>query len=141
MCYAVSWYVFSPDITTATISGGAVGLALLTKLTNIVYFGLLPAVAMTLVLVMRRQVPRRPLRARFGHLLIFGALAIAMLNAGYLFKERFRRLADFEFCSRLLEGEEAGIGTSGNRFRESWLGSRCRWSAVCVRFRAGWCDW
>ena len=49
------------------------------------------------------------------------ALALYILNLGYLFDGSFTRLKEFDFISTSLTGLEKS-GDVGNRFRDSWLG-------------------
>jgi hypothetical protein len=103
-----------PTWLRAFAAGAALGLAELTKTTWVVLFALWPA----LWLFWRW---RRPAPA--AQLALLLALAVYLLNLGYLFEGSGRRLGDFKFFSAALRGaEEVAPGGEPrlNRFADTW---------------------
>ena len=89
-------------------AGFALGLLLLTKMTWIVAIALWPLLGM---IVLRNQAVRMP------GILAVPAVALLVLNAGYLFDGSFQPLKEYQFISRSL-----GDAETGNRFTDSPFG-------------------
>jgi hypothetical protein len=108
--------------------GILLGAALLSKLTWILLFAVLPV----LWLVWRFRACRRPSwRERTSELCQLAAIlsiGLFVLNLGYAFSGSFQRLGDYTFTSRALAGEDSAVdhGRGGNRFRGTF------WEAVPV---------
>jgi hypothetical protein len=139
-------WLHSARWTRAVLAGLTLGLAVLTKSTWIVLFGLWPVLAAIWAgsCLVARQVrapsppgsggravdpasasrgPARLTRAcgsRILQLLAILLIALNVLNLGYGFEDSFRKLGSFEFTSRTLGGEDAH-GIPGNRFQGTWL--------------------
>ena len=104
----------------ALLLGFVLGLALLTKFTLLL---LLPVFVAALILHSRLYPdPKRSHRVRNAQSAFMGALVLIVVNSGYLFQGTGTRLDAFNFKSSILGNEEPSRETSGNRFRESWLG-------------------
>ena len=102
---AFDWYYVMP-------AGLTQGLALATKSTWVILFGLWPFLA-AIVLFHRsrcRQAAAKPFSVLAGVICI-QLLALYVLNSVYEFDGTFRQLGSYQFVSRTLAGE------SGNRFR------------------------
>lgn len=115
-----------PTWARVTLPGICLGALPLTKLTWILAFGIWPliwAVWSTAVLLERgdrRSIRFPPLR----QLAIILAIALFVVNLGYLFDGTGRSLGDHKFSSRLFsvgpvdETRQSGIG---NRFEKTWF--------------------
>ena len=113
------------------------GLALLTKTSWIILFGLWPALWICWVLMEWRMRPghassvdSEPARAdlpstsilhQSGQLGCLLLLALYLVNLGYGFAGSLTLLKDFTFVSKALTGLSKA-GMPGNRFQDSWLG-------------------
>lgn len=112
-----------PCWTTAIVAGVALGIAVLTKFTLLVFYAVWP-----LLLMLYRPWSRNAwARGHFvgkrnyaGMLAAMMCVSIYVVNVGYGFEGALPRLGDFEFASSLLSGT-AKPGNSGNRFSQSWL--------------------
>ncbi len=121
--FAAWYYVHRPGVGTSFYAGAAFGVALLTKLTWLTAVVTIPAtVAMTAWLLVA-HLPRRAWVRRGGDLLIFWAVSLLVLNAGYLFQNTFVPLGEYEFCSETLGGDGCDTVTHGNRFSDTLLAS------------------
>jgi hypothetical protein len=121
-CIACWHYARAPTRERAFWAGGALGLAMLTKLTWLTAMITLPATVCLSLIWSPGEMPRRRLH-QFGlDLLIFWCAAGFTLNAGYLFDGTFTPLRELEFCSEALGGEGSNALRYGNRFKESILG-------------------
>ena len=115
--YAFWAYLGGPTWTRAILCGLALGLAVATKFTLIVFYAVWPVVW----LVTSRR-PRRP-RARWGrlsHPLAILATSLLVINLSYGFRRVGWTLGEFSFFSAAFSGEEPGV--PGNRFRHGILG-------------------
>ena len=90
-------------------------MALLSKSTWIIMFGILPVIAVVDVLFGFSRCRIRTYVSQRGLILILG---IMVLNVGYRFDGSFRRLDSFEFHSHTLKGT-----VGDNRFRDHLVGS------------------
>jgi len=124
--YTFWMWLRDPCWSRAFFAGVVLGLAELTKLTLVVFFGLWP------ILWIIWRLSHRPREMRCAEatcspqglqlcMLLF--LALYCLNAGYLFDGTCRALKDYHFGSEMLRGERAGArsGDSENRFADTWL--------------------
>lgn len=101
-------------------AGVALGMALLTKLSWLLLWGLWP-VLWGLAAMGRRwgyRTGSAPSLTQLSWLLL---VSLYVLNLGYAFTGTGTRLGEFQFVSRVLSGQ-AEAGEPGNRWRESWLG-------------------
>ncbi|RJP24877.1 MAG: phospholipid carrier-dependent glycosyltransferase [Candidatus Abyssobacteria bacterium SURF_5] len=87
--------------------GLSMGLSLLAKYSAVIWFALLPALALAIALFWRRRPDEvepaavRPLKLVAAIAMIF-AVAIVVLNAGYGFSGSFFQLGEYHYQSRLL---------------------------------------
>ncbi len=110
--------------TSALAAGLAAGLALLAKATWLLVFPLLPALVALVLLVSKER--RSRWKRSLVELIAVLALAVLVLNAGYLFRGSLTPLGHHVFVSNLLAGGEPGPNgrvPPGNRFEGSWLGA------------------
>lgn len=119
-------YLQRPTIAKATVTGLLLGVAQLTKFTNI----LLYPVWAILWLIDRRRLRASAEPTPFPlHAVWVVALSLFVLNAGYAFHRTGQPLGSFGFISRFLAGEPRhgapafDHGETGNRFADSWLGN------------------
>lgn len=121
-----------PTRSRAAGAGLALGLALLSKTTWIILFGLWPLLWLFWTLTRRRHISQpstlnpqlataHPSRPSALHLAAILLLGLYVLNLGYAFDGTFTRLGDYTFISQSLTGEPKRR-TPGNRFADSWLG-------------------
>jgi 4-amino-4-deoxy-L-arabinose transferase-like glycosyltransferase len=126
-------YVFwkwlkQPSWRLCVASGLTLGLALLTKATWIILFGLWPALWLlwqTSRASGGRQPPDPPRPWRGGALQLATTLLLGLyvLNTGYGFEGSFDRLGDYQFVSETLGGPRSpGVIIGQNRFASNWLG-------------------
>jgi hypothetical protein len=96
------------------------GLALGTKMTWLVLFGLLPI----LFVAFRRLAPRNASRCMMlAQLAGVFAAALVVVNSLYLWQGSFTELQDYNFLSRSLGGPKVVFEQkTDNRFSNSWLG-------------------
>ena len=113
-CYAFRRWLLRPDWPRAVLTGFALGLAELTKLTWIGLFPLWPL----LWLLQRRD--RGTWRRQLGPLALILATAVYTINLGYRFEGTGARLDSFRFVSITLGGH--GVEAPGNRFAGTALG-------------------
>ena len=120
-CYVFWRYLRKPTWTLAWFCGLLLGLALLTKFTWLILYGLWPFAA--LVYGWRKTPSPRRTVVRLGQMAGIFLVSLAALDVGYGFAETGRRLGEFPFVSQLLSGEpRKGLGDWGNRFQGSSLG-------------------
>jgi hypothetical protein len=120
-------WLSQPTWGRACWAGLGLGLAVLTKTTWLLLFGLWPL----LFVWWRWLTPATADRSRgWGYstlqlaLLLF--IGLDVLNLGFLFEGTGRPLREFRFVSRSLAGPDTfdrDRQRTGNRFRETWLGS------------------
>lgn len=131
----ISGYYFwrwlkSSSWADAGLSGVALGLALLSKMTWIILFGLWPLMWMGWQLIDPQSTVTLPLRKQLTQLVTILGIGLYILNLGYLFEGSLTRLKDFEFVSLSLKSTDASEVTSlitrnnksSNRFESSLLG-------------------
>ncbi|MEO1998610.1 MAG: glycosyltransferase family 39 protein [Planctomycetaceae bacterium] len=114
------WTV-APSWPRVVVAGLLLGIALLCKMTSLVFLGIWPS----LWFVCARLGPTR-LRSVGTGLQIVSMLCLALLvlNLGYGFRGTGIPLGEHHFSSRMLNGceSDAAAGLLGNRFRGTWLG-------------------
>jgi hypothetical protein len=107
----------------AVWAGVLLGIAQLTKFTLLVLYGAWPVLAVAHAVAGSVTFRALPWRARLGHGATIVAVALTVLNLGYVFDGTFSRLGNFEFVSAALAGPATDDrAASGNRFRGSWAG-------------------
>lgn len=112
-----------PSWHEATFAGIAMGLALLSKTTWIVLFGLWPFLWIVF-LIRPRAATAHSLgvssASQFAGVFLVG---LGVLNLGYMFEGSFRPLGDYTFVSRSLAGGDSVPegGRGGNRFTNTAL--------------------
>lgn len=120
--YAFRFFLISPNWRLTLLSGGLLGLALLSKLTFLV---LLPLWFLAWLIVRWTDNDKDVIkRDTFKVPILFG-ISIFIVNLGYGFDNSFRPLGTFHFHSRALSGmqqPEKAIAVGGNRFYDSWMG-------------------
>ena len=150
VAYVFWQWLRRPDFVSAGLAGIVLGLALLTKGTWIILFGLWPALWLLWRLwPERNRVPcdesreqetvrgravfsltwsegRASPRSTWLRELLQGVgmivLALYVLNLGYGFERSFERLGRLKFISRSLGGEAQTPASGANRFANTWLG-------------------
>jgi hypothetical protein len=119
----VFWkYLRAPGWSMAWFAGLSLGLALSTKSTWLILFGVWP-----LLMLIGKINPISALRPRFRDFLLILPVAWVVFCAGYGFTKMGKPLGEFEFISKSLggqwewqEGQRPQI-TPGNRFRDTSL--------------------
>jgi hypothetical protein len=121
--YAYWRWLREPGWGRALIASLLVGLALLTKLTWVVMFGILPVLWLVWAYGRRARTDRAQKTKQVCQLVLILSLGLYLLNLGYALSGSLRPLGQYTFASRLLAGEKAGIGEGrgGNRFRGTLL--------------------
>jgi len=107
----------------AAFAGLACGLAILTKTTWLMLLAVLPFLWIASLLLSCESHQRRWQR-ELAQLSASLVLALAVVNAGYLFQGSVRPLGDYDFLSKTFTGnpESSAVNrVSGNRFRPTWL--------------------
>jgi len=128
--YAFWRFLWNGSKRGAVVCGVLLGIALLTKFTCLLLIGIWPA----MWFATRWSVSSKPAQpqAPEGWVACWVVIVLTSLfvvNLGYGFQRTCRPLASLAFVSRSLGGPPpAGIqvyelGVTGNRFRDSWLGS------------------
>ncbi len=129
--YAFWRWLKQPGGKRAFLAGLAMGLALLTKSTWVVLFGLLPLMGIVWWVVKKWR--PRPGDVVVGAYRYFGGLGFLLctglfvLNYGYGFESTLTPLGEYSFISKALIGDAGLVDRSnvkpGNRFADSWMGS------------------
>ncbi len=122
-CFACWKYLCWSRIDAVLLAGGALGLALLTKLTWLTAVVALPITMGIVLLIFRIQLQRKSIKQYIGDLVVFLCMALFTLNLGYLFEGTFKPLGEHEFCSEMLGGPGCNVSVHGNRFKGTWLSS------------------
>lgn len=112
-------WLCTPCLVRAVQSGTMLGVALLTKSTWILLFGVWPLA--WVILNFRKHEGIRQSSLQFAGILCIGLL---ILNCGYGFSNTCRLLGDIHFGSVALAGSASIVhgGVGGNRFVGSWAG-------------------
>jgi hypothetical protein len=127
-CYAFRLFLRTPSWRRAFLCGLLLGIALLTKLTCLLFLGIWPV----LWFLHRLSTPHhaannRSLAVVIGQGFVIVFISIFTLNAAYGFDRTCQPLGNLSFVSRTLAGASSDgaqtyeIGRSGNRFRNSPL--------------------
>lgn len=113
-------YLKSPTWGRAFIAGLTLGLAELTKFTNLVFVVVWPALWMV---ARRRGFDDEPPRARpsAGQLFLLASISLSVVNMGYGYQGFGRALGDYRFVSRFLTGSPTHA--LGNRFTGTPFGA------------------
>jgi 4-amino-4-deoxy-L-arabinose transferase-like glycosyltransferase len=115
-----------PSWSRAFLCGLLLGVALLTKLTCLLFLGIWPLLWIISRWAMTEN--SRPVLTDLRQGLFIVLVSVVTLNACYGFHRTCQPLESFSFVSRSLGGPpvEGGqtheVGTWGNKFRGSWLG-------------------
>ena len=118
-CYGFWRWLREPGWTSALLAGLCLGLALLTKMTNLVYFVLWPMVWLVVRLTDLRRPGASwdaPWLAVVAQLTVMLLVALDVLNLGFGFNGSLARLDSYAFRSVALSGQD---GLPGNRFAQS----------------------
>ncbi len=123
--YAFWMWLQDPRWSRALFAGVVLGLAELTKLTLIVFFGLWPVIWI-IWRVSGSRSENHSVAQCFLELMqvcLILSTALYCLNAGYLFDESCQPLEEYSFASHMLGGNELERRTeeSDNRFSDTWL--------------------
>ena len=121
--YAYWHWLRNPAWDRALTVGVLLGAALLTKLTWILLFAILPVMWFVWVRGGKRLGWRGWTRG-LCQLTVILCTGLLVLNLGYLFTGSFRRLGDYTFVSQSLAGVRTSVNPreGGNRFRGTYLG-------------------
>ncbi|MDR1477982.1 MAG: glycosyltransferase family 39 protein [Planctomycetaceae bacterium] len=103
--------------------GVALGLVLLTKLTWVILFFVLPFLWIIWIVSHSSIYSWKVFRNQFAQLFVILVSGIFILNLGYGFEGTFTKLGDFKFASRTLAGKNSIVDNSygGNRFSDTPL--------------------
>lgn len=116
-------WVRQPTWCHALTAGALLGLAPLTKLTWLVAFALWPGLWLASRLLKARNMLSWMEFSQLSALLI---VSVYVVNLGYAFDGSFQQLAEYQFISKLLSGQDhrtsIGPPSTGNRFAGTWLG-------------------
>ena len=108
----------------AVVSGGALGLAELTKTSWILLYGIFPSLWFYWIFT-DRALPFsfREYSKQIFQLLSVLLISIYILNLFYIFDGTFSKLGDFEFVSKTLSGKTIPKNSEsfGNIFNKTWL--------------------
>ena len=120
-CYFFWRWLREPTWRATLFAGLVLGLAELTKFTNVLLVALFPL----MLAAWSHGQPWRARLASLGKLVCMMLLALVVINAGYLFEGSCTRLGDYPFISEKFGGPERANRprTVGNRFAGTWLGS------------------
>lgn len=117
--YAFWKWLRGPTWERTFLAGLFLGLAQLTKMTLVVFFGLWPV----LWIVWWASSGKGPLRPtalkQSAQLLVLLAIGLYVLNLGYVFEGSCRLLKDYKFSSMTLNGGDQGV----NGFADTWFGN------------------
>ncbi len=129
--YCFRQWLREVNFANSYVFGVAAGLAVLTKTSWLLLFGLLPLFWILLRAgeQIRGELPPGGLRhwlREFGFAIFAVIVALFLINLLYGFQGSFRRLDSYEFISRALS-KQAHVpwhtyDYSGNRFQGAWLG-------------------
>ncbi len=100
----VFWrYLKNPTWTRASLAGLALGVALLSKFSLLLLYGLWPLLGvLRVVLPAERARLLSPIKARLGQAGVVVLLSVFVIDVGYGFESVFQTLGSFEFASRSL---------------------------------------
>lgn len=120
VCYVFWHWLRQPSWQRTGWMGVLLGVAELTKTTNLLLFVLLPV----LWLLWPVGDKQRSWRRESVSLLCMFGLALLVLNVGYGFEGTLKPLGEYLFTSKAFGGTQAEASTQipGNRFAGSWLG-------------------
>jgi hypothetical protein len=121
--YAFWHYLRKPSWKRAGLAGLLLGIALLTKFTLLVLYGV-----WAILWLLHRWAPRAegaPARAAgvaWAQGLLIAVLSLFIINLGYEFEETCRPLGSLPFVSRTFAGDLPAGQPAGNRFQDSVCG-------------------
>jgi hypothetical protein len=121
--YCFWLYLRNPSWERATIAGLLLGIALLTKFTNLVLYVVWPIMWTLYHCGAGGHNPpaiRLSIEIRRGALMV--ALSLLVVNSGYEFHHTGLPLGSIPFISRTFTGATIDTGAPGNRFQDCWLG-------------------
>lgn len=123
-CYSFWHWLKRPTWLDATIAGGVLGLAELTKFSWVILFAVLPLIWLAWLISRYPLALRSGLIQHFSQMCVILLVGVTVLNLGYGFEGSFQPLGKYWFWSAPLRGTSGPIGVTpaGNRFRNSWLG-------------------
>jgi hypothetical protein len=116
----------SPTLHWAIVAGLTMGMAVVTKTTWIVLFGIWPLIWSLMILPRRTTGSQQaPIISSLAMLGLILTVALLLTNAIYGFRGSYTPLADYAFSSDWLSGRDTTADPPvfrGNRFRETVLG-------------------
>jgi len=118
--YASFHYLMRPNIFSAMFAGITLGIAALSKLTMLTLFLSIPATVCLLWWMLER--PSRTMKLVCIDLALIWAIALTVINFGYVGENSLVALGDYEFCSETLGGDGARPGNPSNRFADTFVG-------------------
>ena len=125
-CYAFWRWLNSPRIGTAVLTGGVLGIGLLTKSTLVLLLIILPVLWLLYRSFFQRSPGRHMWPVEGGMIFLMVSVAVYLLNLGYGFNGSFMRLDSYRFSSELFNSLFAG-NASGD------FGHMCTWSDRCIQ--------
>lgn len=117
-------WIKNPTFVSAVFVGGTLGVAELTKFTNVLLWPIWFLLAITLGKQKTTSRTHRSM-ANAAHAFIFLLVSLFTLNLGYGFQGSFERLGDYRFVSKMFGGPESNGAVQGpaprNRFSKTFL--------------------
>ncbi|QDT97757.1 ArnT family glycosyltransferase [Gimesia aquarii] len=115
---------------TTLFSGFAMGLALLSKTTWIILFGLWPLLWLVWQFIEGESLEKGTWKSQIIQLATILGIGIYVLNVGYGFEGTCIKLKEYQFVSESLSGQDYAdenqsvlpLRKSSNRFKNTWLG-------------------
>lgn len=125
VCYVFWRWLEQPSWLRGIAAGLTLGIALLSKLTNLYLPPYLAAVGAMQIIGGCPRNPGRDRKVTTTQLISLFVIAAFVLHAGYGFRHALVPIKCFRFTSRLLTGKEtishARFPEGGNRFADTWL--------------------
>ncbi len=123
-CYNFWRWLESPTWRRSLVSGLALGLAELAKMTWILLYALWPVIWLFYCLSRPRSLKTTKGTSQLTQLIFILLLSLYIINLGYGFDGSFKRLRTYQFACRFLAGtaSQADGGKGGNRFSNTWVG-------------------
>ena len=125
--YVFYYWLRSPNWSRCRLAGVVLGLAQLTKFTLLTFYPMMIGLWGLYIFTIRKTITRQIAFHQFRQFATILLISVAVINLGYGFEGSFIPLKEFEFVSRAMCGDtkwnhETGFTSTGNRFREAWLG-------------------
>jgi 4-amino-4-deoxy-L-arabinose transferase-like glycosyltransferase len=119
------WWLKQPDYFRVSYAGIALGVALLTKFTLLIFYPLFIILWLMYRIPEYRTFKLADWFSQAKQIFVMFAISLLVINMGYLFEGTGKRLGDFRFQTTLFSGVETLKDVpsgGGNRFKDSLLG-------------------